>query len=371
MLAFVLGRGISLIALIALFLLFSSLLMKTAFAQPQPTPGWYKNSGPSTIYDDLKLRITWENSYIYQHPGTDNLYWYAEVVYRNLGTQTVFLTCNEITNPSLAKEHIRGTEGIPPDGEGSVDASETFCSRNPNFTGVIEPGGTFYNWAIFHNVPPGGEVSLEWMPYGFSPWVKPWQSPLSAPPPVVCPPELVTLGTCEEGAIVTKQLTVGLSILQSNNIPLENLSVSTLPSEYVIPRGQTTASITVADANKGQIVFVFKSDGNPFITSYISPTDIQSGTTSITLDSIADGFIMANPLMIGFSASDRQAILSYAKNIPLYQGLKQEITTALQTQPYNLLEVTIFPKTYEDATLLIIEAIHYRTLFLSLYDMSV
>jgi hypothetical protein len=179
----------------------------------QTSPGWYKNSGPSTIYEDSKLRIVWENSYIYQHPGTDNLYWYAQVVYRNLGTQAVFFTCNGATTPSLAKEHMRGTANA-----GEVPAEETFCSRNPNFTGVIEPGGVFYNWAIFHNVPwIGSEVSLEWMPYGFSPWVKPWQSPFSAPPPIACPPELVTLGTCEEGAVVTKQVTVGLNLLQSNN----------------------------------------------------------------------------------------------------------------------------------------------------------
>lgn len=156
---------------------------------------------------------------------------------------------------------------------------------------------------------------------------------------------------------VTKQETVGLDILQSNNIPLENLTVSTLLSEDVLATGETTASVTVADVNKGQIAFVSNIDGNPFVVAYIPAADIQNGTTSITLDSIADGFIMSNPLMFGFRHSDRLAILSYAKNVPLYQDLKQEINTALQTDPYNLLKDTIFQKTYEDATLLIIDAI--------------
>jgi hypothetical protein len=38
--------------------------------EPQPTqlaPGWYRNSGPSIIYEDSNLRISWEKSYIYLH----------------------------------------------------------------------------------------------------------------------------------------------------------------------------------------------------------------------------------------------------------------------------------------------------------------
>jgi hypothetical protein len=197
---FGLGRGISLTTLTALFLLFSPLLMKAAFAQPQPTPGWYRNSGAggpsSTIFEEPRLRITWENSYIYQHPGTDNLYWYAQITYFNKTNQPLPLTCSGVANPSLVMEHIRGTEGIPINGDGVVAAEETFCSRNPNLNHSIDPGGTHYSWAIFHNVPPGGEVSLEWMPFGRSGWVNPWQSSFNAPPPAECPQELVNFGTC-------------------------------------------------------------------------------------------------------------------------------------------------------------------------------
>jgi hypothetical protein len=40
------------------------------------------------------LKIAWESSYIYEHPGADNLYWYAEVVYRNTGSQYLHIRCD-------------------------------------------------------------------------------------------------------------------------------------------------------------------------------------------------------------------------------------------------------------------------------------
>jgi hypothetical protein len=112
-----------------------------------------------------------------------------------MSNQTLPVSCVGRTTPSFAKEHMRGTAN-----SGYVVAEETFCSRNPNFTASLGPGGTHTEWAIFHNVPwQGGEVSLEWMPYGFSEWVDSWYSPYpsATPPPAECPSELVTLGTCQ------------------------------------------------------------------------------------------------------------------------------------------------------------------------------
>lgn len=106
----------SLVVGLARFLIlcaFVLLLPALATSQtPQPTPGWYKNSGPSIMYEAPSqtsiLRVVWENSYIYQHPGTDNLYWYAQVAYQNIGSQPLPVICPGATDPSIAKEPILG-----------------------------------------------------------------------------------------------------------------------------------------------------------------------------------------------------------------------------------------------------------------------
>lgn len=112
-----------------------------------------------------------------------------------MGREPWIFTCQEEANLLVFKEHMVGTANTA-----SIAAEETFCSRNPNFTGSIKPGAAHFNWAIFHNVPwKGGQVSLEWGGYGRSRWVDPWHSayPSDVPLPAVCPPELVTLGTCQ------------------------------------------------------------------------------------------------------------------------------------------------------------------------------
>lgn len=66
--------------------------------------------------------------------------------------------CNELAN---VRENIRGTQGIPADGSGSVSADETFCTRNPDLKVTLAgQGASYYGWATFHNVPSAGEVSL-------------------------------------------------------------------------------------------------------------------------------------------------------------------------------------------------------------------
>ena len=214
----------------AALLTFTAITTMQSVAQSvQPKPGWYYNaagtiSGESTaVYGDgtASLRIIWGNSYIYQHPGTDNLYWYAEAVYVNLGNSEVAVTCVGRSNPSLAKEWIRGDEGIPDNGAGYVAADETFCSRNPAFSTSLKPGDVHIEWTIFHNVPSVGEIALEWGGYvspnstspPISPWLGPWFSayPSNTPAPDECPPELVSLGTCQP--TIYHQARQGLGLL--------------------------------------------------------------------------------------------------------------------------------------------------------------
>jgi hypothetical protein len=70
-----------------------------------PLPGyWYSpsfvNSSSSEngltplIYQDTSgLRILWGASYIYNHPGKDNLYWYAQILFVNDSNQSVEVNC--------------------------------------------------------------------------------------------------------------------------------------------------------------------------------------------------------------------------------------------------------------------------------------
>lgn len=157
--------------------------------------------------------------------------------------------------------------------------------------------------------------------------------------------------------LVTKEVPIQLVMLQEHNIQLEGLVVSTLLSEHTIVVGETTARVIFADADKGQILFITDANGTPFIVAYVSAFDIQSGTSNITLDSIANGLIMANPIMMGYRQSDRLAILAYAQTSSVYQDLKVEINNALQIEPHNLLQEAVFPRVYGYAWTLIIEAI--------------
>lgn len=157
--------------------------------------------------------------------------------------------------------------------------------------------------------------------------------------------------------LVTKEMPVQLTILQDHNIQLDGLIISTLLSEHTLAAGETSARVLFADADKGQILFITDTTGTPFIISYIDASDIQSGTTNITLDSIANGLIMANPIMMGYKQSDRLAILSFAQTTSIYQDLKVEINNALQIEPHNLLQEAVFPKVYEYSLTLVIEAI--------------
>lgn len=161
--------------------------------------------------------------------------------------------------------------------------------------------------------------------------------------------------------LIPKEVSVQLPVLQDHNVPLETLTVSTLLSEHTLTAGETTARMTFADADKGQILFVANLDGTPLLVAYISSVEIRDGTANVTLDSIARGLIMLNPLMLGFRDIDRLSILAYAQTDPLYQDLKSEITHALTVEPRNLLEHAVFPKVYEHALTLVIHAVENAT----------
>ena len=251
-------RGISLTALTALLLLFSPVLIEVAFSQSQPLPAWYTNNGSAPLYEDSKLKIEWQSSYIYEHPGTDNLYWYAQVTYTNKDNKILKIDCAAPNEFPPVREHItRGGTYL-----GFVDASETFCSRNPATTIYLEPGETWNGWAIFHNVPwIGDQVRLQWDPYGPSPWINPWPSPpFFGPPPAVCPPELVTLGTCKPPAISSSQLTPEeLQIIE--NAPL--CAVSVIPGLGQLQDVKNVVEAIKIGSELNIIIAIYQDPRNP------------------------------------------------------------------------------------------------------------
>ena len=121
---------------------------------------------------------------------------------------------------------------------------------------------------------------------------------------------------------------------------------------------QSSAGVApkLIDADKGQIVFLETPDEKAVAIAYLTAAEIKAGRSAITLDHIADGFIMSNPLMMGYENSDRMSLLATAKQNSLYQSLKNEISNALTVEPANLLNPSVFPKTYEYAIQLILAA---------------
>jgi len=154
-----------------------------------------------------------------------------------------------------------------------------------------------------------------------------------------------------------KNITIQLDVLQDAGIPFDQVSVMSLFSKDTLSNEDQTANLEFADVGQGQIIFVQNAAGSPFLVAFVSDEDIQNETFILTLDSVADGLVMANPLMMGFSANDRIRILERAKLNEYYQKLKSEISEALKIEPYNLLNDAVFPKVYKYALLTVINTV--------------
>lgn len=157
--------------------------------------------------------------------------------------------------------------------------------------------------------------------------------------------------------VPTVKTVVQLPVLQDHDIQMANLTISTLFEKNTLSTGETTGIGIFADADQGQIMFVDNPDGTPLAIAYFTSNEIHSGTVSVTLDSIAQGLIMCNPIMLGYTENDRLAILQKAEQDPLYYTLKDQIAGALNTEPNNLLQVAVFPEIYRSALGLVVDAI--------------
>jgi len=167
-----------------------------------------------------------------------------------------------------------------------------------------------------------------------------------------------TMMTPEQPAsLQTKVVAVQFPPLDDRGISLEGLTVSTLFSERTMGEGETVADMGFVDADKGQILFVSDAEGTPFLVAYLTASEIAAGASAITVDAIARGLIMTNPLLLGFGRSERLAILAYAESDPRFEELKGKIDYVLDTQPRDLLDEAAFPQIYQDAVALVIDAI--------------
>ncbi|HEY6311497.1 MAG TPA: hypothetical protein VIY52_11940 [Streptosporangiaceae bacterium] len=118
------------------------------------------------------FKLTWTSTYVQQYSSGVPLYWTVGVTYQNIGKSTLSLSCQgPVTNLSSVQEHMTGGDG----NDGTVAASATTCSQNPNWSAKVAPGDTDVVTATFHNVPwPGVAVAITWGNAGTSPSVYPF-----------------------------------------------------------------------------------------------------------------------------------------------------------------------------------------------------
>lgn len=156
--------------------------------------------------------------------------------------------------------------------------------------------------------------------------------------------------------ISVKQVETTSTALVSTSLDLSNYSaVTMLSSNAMDASGQ--AIIEFAEANKGQTVFVSGADDEPIGVAYFSQSQIESGTTDITVESLADGIIMSNPMLIGYVWGDREAILEQIKTTADYDTYTDYIESVLSESPDQLLDEEQYPRVFEDSITLILNAI--------------
>lgn len=159
-----------------------------------------------------------------------------------------------------------------------------------------------------------------------------WIAPLSAP---------------------VKLLSVDLSGLADGSLSPASLTVVS-PIQEATPSGDTVA-ITVGDSVGGQMLALEDSAGKPIAISYVTSTELQNGSASLDMESIADAVILTNPVVMLVARESRETLLEQARLHSLYQDLVDQIQYALQVEPENLLDYAVFPGVFDTAMQILIE----------------
>jgi eukaryotic-like serine/threonine-protein kinase len=137
------------------------------------TPGGtYPDPGTVISNDYNGFQVTWTATSVQPYSSGVPLYWTVGITYQNVGSTTLTLACpGDWPDASFVQETMSGGDG----NDGTVAASDTTCSDNPNLTATVPPGGTVEAYATFHNVPwPGVAVAITWGDAGTSAAIYPF-----------------------------------------------------------------------------------------------------------------------------------------------------------------------------------------------------
>lgn len=151
-----------------------------------PKPGVYnpyvRGGKQPVIYNTTtpwSFKVTWLHSEVRKPPRGQVPQWlWVGIGYFNYTNSPQNYTCAGVSNPGLNKEWFYRNGKVI----GYVPASETTCSKYPNLTFTVAPGGAYQVYALFHNVPWRGDmVSIEWgsvnpQAHPRSPFVNPYAS---------------------------------------------------------------------------------------------------------------------------------------------------------------------------------------------------
>jgi hypothetical protein len=143
--------------------------------------------GPNALInsDFGGFQVVWTESVVQPYSSGVPLYWTAYATYTNLESSTLSLSCpSQVDDLNADQEHMSGGSRD----DGTVGASSTTCTDNPNWSAEVPAGGTAEVYTTFHNVPwPGSAVSLTWASAGTTAYVYPFQASSPAPSPSPSP----------------------------------------------------------------------------------------------------------------------------------------------------------------------------------------
>jgi eukaryotic-like serine/threonine-protein kinase len=134
--------------------------------------GTYPDPDALISSDYNGFQITWTATSVQPYSSGVPLYWTVGITYQNIESTTLTLGCpDDWPDASFVQETMSGGDG----NDGTVGASDTTCSDNPNWTATVPPGGTVDIYATFNNVPwPGVAVSITWGDAGASDAIYPF-----------------------------------------------------------------------------------------------------------------------------------------------------------------------------------------------------